>query len=430
MSIAGQPPPTAPLTCEAMPIGLLRYGLWGGRTRRRDLPLPGELKPSYDVVIIGGGGHGLATAYHLAKHWGVRNVCVLDRGYLGGGNTARNTAVIRSNYITPESVRFYKEGVELFTRFSNDLGYNIMYSQRGQLTLAHSDASLRTFRLRAEVNKHLGVRSEMVDRQQIREIVPCLNMADDVRYPILGGLWHRDGGTARHDAVAWAYAARAAEMGVELHQRTEVTGIRRDKGKATGVETTRGAIACGHVVQAVAGMSSRLADMAGFRLPIRSFPLQAMVTQPLKPFLDPLVSSAALHAYVSQTGRGELVIGGGSDPYELYSTRSTLELKESLIAHTLEMFPFLAEVKMLRQWAGITDMTPDYSPIMGESPLKNYWLDAGWGTWGFKATPVSGKYMAETVATERAPAMLRPFRLDRFATYDLANEMGATAASH
>ncbi|MFQ6017245.1 MAG: FAD-dependent oxidoreductase, partial [Kiloniellaceae bacterium] len=376
-----------------MPWGLLKYGLSREYPARRDLPAPKDLKPSYDVVIIGGGGHGLAIAYHLAKDWGIRDVCVLEKGYLGGGNTARNTAVIRSNYITPESVRFYKEGVDLFKNLANDLGFNILYSQRGQLTLAHSDASIRTLRLRAEVNKHLGVRSEMVDRARIREIVPCLNLAEEVRYPILGGLWHRDGGMARHDAVAWGYAARACEMGVDVHQRTEVTGIVEQNGRVTGVATTRGRVACGHAVQAVAGRSSLIAAMAGFRLPIRTFPLQAMVTQPLKPFLDPLVSSAALHSYVSQTARGELVIGGGSDPYELYSTRATLDLKESLIAHTLEMFPFLSEAKLLRQWAGITDMTPDYSPIMGDSPLENYWLDAGWGTWGFKATPVSGKYM-------------------------------------
>ncbi len=413
-----------------MPFGLLKYGLSRTCPARRDIPATRELKPSYDVVIIGGGGHGLATAYYLAKAWGITDVCVLEKGYLGGGNTARNTAVIRSNYITPESVRFYKEGVELFGSLANELGFNMLYSQRGQLTLAHSDATVRTFRLRAEVNKHCGVRSEMVGRDEIREIVPFLDMSEDARYPILGGLWHRDGGISRHDSVAWGYGARAAELGVEIHQRTEVTGITVENGKVTGVETARGAVACGHAIQAVAGMSSVVAKMAGLRLPIRTFPLQAMVTQPLKPFLDPLVSSSALHVYLSQSARGELVIGGGSDPYELYSTRSTLDFKEGLAAHALELFPFLAEVKLLRQWSGITDMTPDYSPIMGESPVKNYWRDAGWGTWGFKATPVSGKYMAETVAREKVPEMLLPFRLGRFATFDLANEMGATAASH
>ncbi len=412
-----------------MPFGLIRYGLSRRYPARRDIPPTPALQPSYDVVIIGGGGHGLSIAYHLARYHGIRNVCVLEKGYLGGGNTARNTAVIRSNYITPESVRFYKESVALYGNLSNELGFNMLYSQRGQLTLAHSDATVRTFRMRAEVGTLCGTRIEMVGLDRIRDIVPCLNL-DQRRLPILAGLWHPDGGTARHDPVAWGYAARAAELGVEIHQRSEVTGLTVEGGRVTRIETNRGPTAGGHVVQAVAGMSSVVAGMAGIRLPIRSFPLQAMVTQPLKPFLDPLVSSAGLHAYVSQTARGELVIGGGSDPYELYSTRSTLDLKESLIAHTLELFPFLSEVRLLRQWAGITDMTPDYSPIMGASPLKNYWLDAGWGTWGFKATPVAGKRMAETIANEKPPPILEPFRLDRFRTFDLVNEMGATAASH
>ena len=413
-----------------MVLALLKYGLRREYKPRPDFRYTPELKPSYDVVIVGAGGHGLATAYYLAKDWGIRRVCVIDRGYIGGGNTGRNTAVIRSNYITPESVRFYKESVELFRNLSNELGYNVMYTQRGQLTLAHSDATMRTFRMRAEVGKHLGTGIEMVDRKQILEIVPCLHIPEDHRYPVIGGLWHPDGGTGRHDAVAWGYAARAMERGVEVHQRTEITGVLKEGDRCVGIETNRGPIRAGNVIQAVAGMSSVVAKLAGFRLPIRTYPLQAMVTQPLKPFLDPLVSSSGLHAYVSQTARGELVIGGGSDPYELYSTRSTLDLKESLIGHTLELFPFLADVKLLRQWAGMTDMTPDYSPIMGDSPLRNWWLDAGWGTWGFKATPVTGRRMAECVAKEKVPPVLEPFRYTRFRTFDLVNEMGATAASH
>ena len=412
-----------------MPLGLLKYALSPRYPAKPDLRPTPDLKPSYDVVIIGGGGHACATAYYLAKVWGIRNVCVLEKGYIGGGNTARNTAVIRSNYITPDSVRFYKEAVDLYGTMSSDLGYNTLFSQRGQLTLAHTDATVRTFTLRAEVGKLVGTGIEMIDSQQIRDMVPCLNI-DNLRLPVLAGLWHPDGGTGRHDAVAWGYAARATELGVEFHQRTEVTGLKVEEGRIAAVETTRGTVRGGHVIQAVAGMSSVIAKMAGITLPIRSYPLQALVTQPVKPFLDPLISSSALHCYVSQTARGELVIGGGSDPYELYSTRSTLELKESLIAHTLELFPFLAEVRLLRQWAGITDMTPDYSPVMGESPVRNYWLDAGWGTWGFKATPVSGKYMAETIAQEKVPAMIEPFRLDRFKSFALVNEMGATAASH
>lgn len=413
-----------------MPLGLLKYGLRKRYPAGPDLSWPRDLKPHYDVVIIGAGGHGLATAYHLAKDWGIRDVCVLDKGYIGGGNTARNTTVIRSNYITPESVRFYKAAVDLFKNLSGELDFNLMYSERGQLTLAHSDATVRTFRLRAEVGKHLGTRIEMVDRAQIRDIVPSLHMSEDARYPILAGLWHQDGATARHDGLAWGYAARAQQLGVEVHQRAEVTGIRIEKGRATGVETPRGVIGAGQVVQAVAGTSSVVAKMAGITLPIRTFPLQAMVTQPLKPFLDPLVSSSALHVYVSQSARGELVIGGGSDPYELYAARPTLEMKEGLAMHLLELFPFLANVRIMRQWAGITDMTPDYSPIMGRSPIENYWLDAGWGTYGFKATPVSGKYMAQAIATGTVPEIIAPFALDRFATMDLVNEMGATAASH
>jgi sarcosine oxidase subunit beta len=413
-----------------VPLGLLKYGLRRRYPARPDLPPEPDLKPAYDVAIVGGGGHGLAIAYYLAREHGIANVAVLEKNYIGGGNTGRNTTVIRSNYITPESVRFYKAAVELYRDLSEELDFNLMYSERGQLTLAHNDASVRSFRLRAEVGKLLGTRIELIDPPAIRALVPALHMPAGGRYPILAGLWHQDGGLARHDAVAWGFAARAAARGVHIFQRTEVTGVDIQSGRAVGVATSRGRIAAGAVVQAVAGYSSLLAKLAGFRLPIRTYPLQAMVTEPVKPFLGPLVSSAQLHAYVSQTARGELVIGGGSDLYELYSTRSTLDLKESLIQHTLELFPFLANVRLLRQWAGVTDMTPDYSPIMGASPVAGYWLDAGWGTYGFKATPASGRYMAEAIATNRVPDILRPFALDRFRTLALVNEMGATAASH
>lgn len=412
-----------------MPFSLFRYALARRYPARPDLPPPSDLKRSYDVVVIGGGGHGVSIAYHLARDWGVRDVCVLEKGYLGGGNTARNTAVIRSNYIAPESVRFYAESVKMFESFSNETGFNMMFSPRGQLTLAHSDAAVRSFRLRAEVGKLHGVPNEILDPKQIGELVPGLNVGMR-RYPILAGLWHPTGGTGRHDAVAWGYAARACEMGAELHQRTEVTGMTIDKDRVVSVETNRGIVAAGRVVQAVAGRSSSVAALAGLKLPVKTYPLQAMVTQPVKPFLDTLVSSTAMHCYVSQSSRGEVVIGGGSDPYPLHATRTTLDYKESLIAHCLEMFPGLGEVRLMREWAGITDMTPDYSPIMSATPLANYYVDAGTGTWGFKATPAAGKYMAEMVATGRTPDMLTPFRLDRFDTYDLTNEAGATAAGH
>ena len=415
-----------------MPLALLKYGLGDDFPfeDHADLPGPTALRDHYDVVIIGGGGHGVATAYYLAKYHGITNVAVLEKAYLGGGNTARNTAVIRSNYLTPEGVAFYSASVKLYEQLSNEFDFNIMYSQRGQLTLAHTDATVRAFRQRAEVNKHFGGRTELIDRQAIAELVPCLNL-DPAELPVLAGLWHRDGATARHDAVAWGYARGATQRGVELHQLTEVTDILSDSGRVTGVVTNRGTVHCGCVVQAVAGHSAPLAKKAGIELPLVAYPLQAMVTLPVKPFLNPLVSSSALHCYVQQTSRGEIVIGGGSDPYPLYQSRASLPLKESLIASAVDMFPFLSEMRLLRQWAGITDMTTDYSPIMGLSPLENYYLDAGWGTWGFKATPICGQTMAQLVASGgQVPELIQPFALDRFDRFQQVNEMGATAASH
>jgi len=411
-----------------MALGLLKSAIAGATATH--LPKRPALKPGYDVVIIGAGGHGMATAYHLAHYHGIRRVAVLDKGYLGGGNTARNTAVIRSNYLTEESVRFYRDSVRLFRELSNELDYNILYENRGQMTLAHSDSDLRSFRWRAEVNKELGVRSEVVDLAEVQRRIPHLNCEPNVHFPILGGLWHADGATARHDAVVWGYARAACRLGVEFHPLTEVTGVEVKGGKVRAVETTRGRIACDTVVQAVAGMSSEVARLAGIDLPIHTYPLQAMVTQPYKPILTPLVSSPRWHVYIQQTSRGEFVIGGGSDPYPLYQTRSTLELKEALCSGITQLFPFLAEANILRQWGGITDMTPDYSPIMGLSPVDNYYLDAGWGTWGFKATPICGVTMAELVSSGQVPELIRPFALERFYAFEQINEAGATAASH
>lgn len=413
-----------------MPFALLRYGLSKGHRPFRDIPATPDLKRSYDVVIIGGGGHGLAAAWYLSNQHGIRSVAVLEKGYLAGGNTARNTTTIRSNYLTSESIRFYREAVSLYESMSEDLGFNVMFSQRGQLTLAHSDATMRSFHLRAEMGKLAGARIEVVDAQTVRELCPHLHMDEGGLHEVLGGLWHADGGTARHDAVAWGYARGAAAKGVEIHQRTTVTAIRSTGDRVTEIETNRGTIRAGQVIQATGGLNGQVAELAGIRLPIRCFPLQAMVTQPLKPFLDILLSSANLHTYLVQSSRGEIVIGGGSDPYQLASTRSSFDQKEHLAQGALHLFPFLHNVKLLRQWAGITDMTPDYSPIMGASPLSNYWLDAGWGTWGFKATPVAGKYMAECVATGKVPDVIAPFALTRFDRFALLNEMGATAASH
>ena len=413
-----------------MPFGLLKYGLSRKYPGRRLIPATPELKPSYDVVIIGGGGHGLAAAYYLAKDHGIRSVAVLEKDWLAGGNTARNTAIVRSNYLTPEGVRFYDASEKLFRRLSNDLGFNILYSVRGHLTLAHTDAAVRTSRWRAEVNKHMGVDSELIFPDEIARLAPGIDVSRNVRYPILAALYHPPGAIARHDAVAWGYAMRAAEMGVEIHQQTEVTGIRVERGRVTGVETGRGAIRCGSVIQAVAGSSSVVAALVGFKLPIRTVPLQACVTEPLKPFLDPIIVSGSLHTYFSQSPRGELVMGGATDPYGLYSTRSTLDFKEGLAMHVLEIFPFLAGVRLMRQWAGMADMTPDFAPVMGLTPVENYYMDAGWGTWGFKATPICGVTMAHTVATGRPHDLIVPFGLDRFRDFALLGERGAASVGN
>lgn len=417
-----------------MPIALLKYGLKSGlghgHASEPHFRWQKDLKSTYDVVIIGAGGHGLAAAYYLATEHNITNVAVLEKGYLAGGNTARNTTIVRANYLTPEGVAFYKESVELFRTLSTALDMNIMYSERGHFTLAHTDAAMRTARWRAEVNKHMGVNSEVIDAADVKRICPVMHVSDEARYPVLGALYHPPGAIARHDAVAWGYAKEAMRRGVEVHPQTEVREILIENGRAKGVVTNRGIIHAGKVMQAVAGSSSVVAGMAGIKLPIKTIPLQACVSEPVKPILDQIVVSGSLHVYISQSARGEMVMGGATDPYGLYSTRSTLDFKESLMGHMLELFPFMSELKILRQWAGMADMTPDFSPVMGLTPIENYYIDAGWGTWGFKATPVSGKRMAECVATNRQPALLRPFALSRFANFDLVGEKGAASVGH
>lgn len=413
-----------------MPLALLRYGLRHTRSERPFLPPQGEPKAAYDVIVIGGGGHGLAIAYHLARDHGIRHVAVLEKGYLGGGNTARNTAIIRANYLTPEGVTFYKESMELWRDLSHVLDINLMYSQRGHLTLAHTDAAVRTMRWRTEVNKHLGVNSEMVGLDELGRLCPQLDLSRTVRFPILAALYHSSGATARHDAVAWGYARAAARLGVEIFQGTEVTGMVRNGSRISAVETTTGRIGCGRVVQAVAGSSIQVGAMAGLRLPIQPYPLQACVSVPMKPFLDPIIVSGSLHVYAWQSQRGELVMGGPADPYPLHRARATLDFKEQLMMHLVELFPFLAQARLMRQWAGVTDMTADFAPIMGLTSVENYFVDAGWGTWGFKATPVAGKRMAECAATGRQPEVLEPFRLDRFREFRLLGEKGAASVGH
>jgi sarcosine oxidase, subunit beta len=409
---------------------LLKIGLSREYREPRMFSAPRSLRGSYDVVIIGAGGHGLAAAYYLARDHGITNVAVLERSYIGSGNTGRNTTIIRSNYLTPEGVRFYDRSISLWRDLGSELDLNLFFSTRGHYTLAHTDASMRTMRWRAEVNRQLGVDSELVDAREVQRALPMLDITCAGHAPILGALYHAPGAVARHDAVAWGYGRAAELRGAEIHQQTEVTGLRMKGDRICGVDTNRGHIATRCVLSAVAGYTPRILRMAGLTSPIYVHPLQAMVTEPLKPWLDPIIVSGSLHVYVSQTARGELVMGASLDPCELHSTRSTLDFAETLAAHMLEMFPFLSQVKVNRQWAGMADMTPDFAPIMGRTPIDGFYIDAGWGTYGFKATPVAGKTMSATVATGRNDPLIAAFDWDRFARFELTGEKGAAAVGH
>ncbi len=397
------------------------YRKWRMWTRR-------DLQDGYDVVIIGGGVHGLATAYYLAKQ-GITNVAVIEKSYLGSGGSGRNTAIIRSNYRTPEGVAFYDASLKLYERLSQELGFNVLFGQHGHLTLAHTDAGVVGLRVRAESNQHLGVDSRVIGPEEVHKLVPDLHM--NGRHPVLAGLYHPPGGIIRHDAVVWGYARRADQMGVHLHPFTEVTGIRTRDGTVEAVETTRGTIRTSCVLNATAGYCSTIAKMVGLEIPIVTHPLQAFVTEPLKPFLDVVIVSAQLHVYLSQTDRGELVIGAEIDPYSSYSQRSTLPFLEGAALHTVELFPSLRTAKVLRQWAGICDMTPDFSPIIGPvDGIRGFILDVGWGTYGFKAGPVSGKLVAELIATGKVPKLMQPLLLERFYNDALVGEKAAAAVSH
>jgi sarcosine oxidase subunit beta len=390
----------------------------------------GELKRRYEVVVVGGGSHGLATAYYLAKHHGITDVCVLEKSYIGSGASGRNTTIIRANYRTPEGAEFYRESVALYERLSLELDFNVMFSQHGHLTLAHSDRGMVVSQERAEVNKLLGIKSEVIGPARIKELCPQLDLSDRPAYPIMGALYHPPGGIIRHDAVVWAFARGADRLGVEIHPHTEVTGVERSGERITAVETTRGRVECGQVVSATAGWSSLVSGLAGMRLPITTHILQAFVTEPLKPFLDVVIVSGQLHVYVSQTDRGEFLIGAEIEPYTTYKSTGTLSFLEYSARHTLELFPQLERVKVLRTWTGLCDLSPDYSPILGKTEIDNFHLSAGWGTYGFKAAPIVGVTLAELVASGKTPDLIAPFALERFHTDTLVSELAAAAVSH
>ncbi|MEC9247783.1 MAG: FAD-dependent oxidoreductase [Pseudomonadota bacterium] len=413
-----------------MSLRLLKYGFIEGHNEGRWFTRPESLKKHYDVVIIGGGGHGLACAYHLAKDHNITDVAVLEKNYVGAGNTGRNTTIIRSNYLTPEGVKFYDESLKIFKNLSEELETNIFFSERGHFTLAHNDSTLRTARWRAEVNKHLSIDSEVVGPEDVKKACPEIDIECGGNHPIEGALYHAPGAVARHDAVAWGYAKQASGRGVEIHQNTEATDLILRDNRIFGVKTPHGEIRTDNVLCAVAGFTPRILKMAGLRSPIAIYPLQACVSEPVKPWLDAIIVSGSLHLYISQSARGELVMGASVDPMELHDNRSTFEFVSGLCDQILDLFPFLSTVKINRQWAGIADMTPDFAPIMGTTPVEGFFLDAGWGTWGFKATPISGKTMANTIAKNKNDSLIRSFNIERFDNYQLVGEKGAAAVGH
>jgi len=389
-----------------------------------------EPKAEYDVVIVGGGGHGQATAYYLAKEHGNTNVAVLEKGWLGGGNTGRNTTIIRSNYLWDESAHLYEHSLKLYEGLSQDLNYNIMLSQRGVLNLAHNQHDLRELARRISANRLNGIDSEFLTPAEIKRMVPLLDVSPNTRYPVLGASLQRRGGVARHDAIAWGYARAADARGVDVIQQCEVTGILRDGGQVTGVETSRGTIKAKKVALAVAGHTSMLAQMADVRLPITSHPLQAMVSEPVKPALDQVVMSAAVHGYISQSDRGEMVMGAGIDTLTGYTQRGSLPVVEELQRAIVVLFPSFSRLRLMRQWGGIVDTCPDASPIISKTPVGGLYVNGGWGTGGFKATPGSGWVYAHTIARDEAHELNAPFALERFTTGALIDEHGAAAVAH
>jgi sarcosine oxidase subunit beta len=387
-----------------------------------------EPRKHYDVVIIGAGGHGLATAYYLASQYGVSSIAVLEKGWLGSGNTGRNTQVCRSNYFYPESAAFYDHSLRLYESLSGKLNFNVMFSRRGNLELSHSLEELEMNRRWANAMAMNGIDSELLDRGDIKKMVPILNL--DCRHPVEGGFIQRRAGTSRHDAVAWAFARAASDAGVNIIQQCEVTGFESSDSRITALETTRGRIGAKQIALCVAGHSGPLVAKAGLRLPIQSIALQAMVTEPVHPVLDTVVGSLVVHCYVSQSDRGEIVIGGGADPFSSFAQRGILPTVRDNAAAVTELFPSFSRLRLMRQWAGICDMSPDSSPIVGQTPIENLFISTGWGTGGYKAIPAGGETLAWTISNCEPHPLLRPFRLDRFDRGRLIDEGAAAGVAH
>jgi sarcosine oxidase subunit beta len=382
-------------------------------------------KPAYDVIIVGGGGHGLATAYYLARNHGVTNVAVLEKGWLGGGNTGRNTTIVRSNYMLEPNAHFYEHSMKLWEGLSQDLNYNVMFSPRGVVNLAHSDGQMEAFMRRGNAMRLNGIDAVLLDREQVSQMVPLLDCSPSARFPVYGGLMQPRGGTARHDAVAWGYARGADSYGVDIIQNCEVTGIRREGGRVTGVETTRGEIAAAKVGIAVAGHTTQLCQMVGLDAPIESHVLQAFVSEPIKPILDTVVTSGATHGYISQSDKGELVMGGDLDFYNSYAQRGSFYAVEHVIAGLLSLFPAFSRLRLMRSWGGVMDMSLDGSPIICKTPVDGFYINGGWCYGGFKATPGSGWVFAHTIAKDAPHPYNEHFTLERFSNGTTIDEKGA-----